>query len=203
VEIIYSQNLTLFASLFLKPYQSLEAVRYFSAIQHDVNKASNQDKFFQANKRDEKFNLVLGIFKRRHKWKRIECTGCNKKDNYKTEYWEEKKSDVALASYLIRDVSLNKCDAVFLFCADSDLTPALDVLKELNSNIKIITFFPPGLSSFDLLNKSTTVIDLSRHEDKFRKSLMPEHIKLPGGYIISCPTKWQTPDFKKYAPTSY
>lgn len=187
----YWQDLTKFVSLFLKSYQILDAVRYFSAIQHDESKAANQDKLFQVNKTNEKFNLILGDFKKRHKWKRIECNHCSKKDGYKLEYWEEKKSDVALASYIIRDVSLNKCDVVFLFCADSDLTPALEVVKELNPILKIITFFPPGLSSYDLKNKSTKTFNLENHEDKFKLSLFPQKVKLLNGYEIECPEKWR------------
>jgi hypothetical protein len=82
----YWQDLTKFVSFFLKDYQTLEAVKYFSAVQHDENKAANQDKFFQVNKNDKKFSLILGDFKKRNKWRRMECNHCYKKDNYKLEY---------------------------------------------------------------------------------------------------------------------
>lgn len=75
----YWQDIFGLVSQFLKPYQTLEAVRYFSAIQHDSLKASNQDKFFQANKQNTAFNLILGDFKRRHKWRRFECSSCKKR----------------------------------------------------------------------------------------------------------------------------
>jgi len=133
----------------------------------------------------------LGNFKRRNKWRKIECKQCTKKDSYNIEYWEEKKSDVALASYIIRDVALNNCDVIFLFCADSDLTPALDIVKEINPLIKIITFFPPKLFSNDLKNKSTLTILLERHEDKFKKSLLPEKIKLKNEFELQRPAKWK------------
>jgi len=116
------------------------------------------------------------------------------------EYWEEKKSDVALASYLIRDVALKRCDIVFLFCADSDLSPSLDVIRELNPNVKILIFFPPGLVSSELKNKSTKTFYLENHEDKFKKSLFPEQITLATGFNLMCPTKWATIEYKRIAP---
>ena len=54
----------------------------------------------------------------------------------KIKFWEEKKSDVALASYIIRDVVLEKCNTIFLFSADSDITPALDVVQEITHSKK-------------------------------------------------------------------
>ena len=38
-----------------------------------------------------------------------------KKHSVNINYWEEKKTDVALACYMIRDVVLNKCDVSILF----------------------------------------------------------------------------------------
>jgi len=185
----YWQDLKKFTQLFLKPYQELEAVRYFSAIQKNVQKAGRQDDWFQANKESKKFSLTLGEFKRRHKWRKVPCRG--KKIGYKLEYWEEKKSDVALASYLIRDVALDRCDTVLVFCADSDITPAYDVIKEIKPTIKIITLFPPGLNSFDLLNKSNKVFRLENHEDKFKLSQFPDSVKLRNGHTVIRPEYWK------------
>ncbi len=133
----YWQDLVKFVEFFLRPHQELEQVRYFSAIQKNPEKAKRQDKFFQANKTNPKFNLILGEFKQRTKWRNIECNG--KKVGREIKFWEEKKSDVALASYIIRDVVLEKCDTIFLISADSDITPALDVVQEITQTKKSIT----------------------------------------------------------------
>lgn len=63
----YWQDFVKFVELFLRPYQELEEVRYFSAIQKDVEKAKRQDKLFQANKTNPKFSLILGEFRQRTK----------------------------------------------------------------------------------------------------------------------------------------
>ncbi len=187
----YWQDLVKFVELFLKPYQELEEVRYFSAIQKNIEKAKRQDKLFQANKLNPKFHLILGEFKQRKRWRKIECNG--RKVSREIKFWEEKKSDVALASYIIRDVVLNKCDTIFLFSADSDITPALDVIQELSNGIKsvkIIVFFPPGNFSSDLKKKANKTFLLENHELKIKNSQLPEDIELKDGFILKKPEKW-------------
>jgi uncharacterized LabA/DUF88 family protein len=188
----YWQDIVKFVELFLRPYQELEEVRYFSAIQKNIEKAKRQDILFQANKMNPKFSLILGEFRQRIKWRNIECNG--RKVGRKIKFWEEKKSDVALASYIIRDVVLNKCDTIFLFSADSDLTPALDVIQEITNSvkkIKIVIFFPPENSSIDLFKKANKVIKLENHEIKFQNSQLPDKVTLSDGYVINKPDKWK------------
>lgn len=185
----YWQDFVKFCELFLRSYQELESIRYFTAIQHNKEKADRQDLLFQANKINPKFDCYFGDFRKRYKWKNIDFNG--KKRGVKIEYWEEKKSDVALASYMIRDVAMKKCDVSFLFCADSDLTPAIDVIKELSPIHKIIVFFPPGSYSYDLRNKATKIYLLENHEFKFKQSLLPTEVILPNEYVLKQPDKWK------------
>lgn len=187
----YWQDIVKFVELFLRPFQELEEVRYFSAIQKNEEKAKRQDIFFQANKTNPKFSLVLGEFRRRTKWRNVECNG--RKVGREIKFWEEKKTDVALASYIIRDVILNKCDIIFLFSADSDITPALDVIQEITHSvktIKIIVFFPPGNSAYDLSQRANKVYKLENHEYKFQSSQFPNKVILKDGFVIEKPEKW-------------
>lgn len=177
--------------LFLQPYQTLEKVRYFSAIQKNKEKAKRQDLLFQANKFNPKFSITLGNFRQKSKWRNVECNG--KKVGREIKFWEEKKSDVALASFIIRDIIKEECDTIFLFSADSDITPALDVVKEITygkRSIKIIVFFPPGNFSYDLKDAANKAIKLENHEYKFKASLLPKELTLQNGYVIKCPEKW-------------
>jgi len=84
----YWQDLVKFVELFLKPYQLLEKVRYFSAIQKDQDKAKRQDLFFQANNLNPKFSYTLGQFYKKHRWRKVDCNG--KKVSKQIHFWEEK-----------------------------------------------------------------------------------------------------------------
>ena len=61
-----------FFEMFMKPNQELVYVKYFSAKQDNVDKALRQNAFFQANKENPKFQLILGKYLR----KNIKCFNC-------------------------------------------------------------------------------------------------------------------------------
>lgn len=180
----YWLDIVKFCSLFLKPHQELVEVNYFSAISsNNKAKQDRQDLFFTANKQNPKFNLHLGKFLKKTKT----CNSC--KASYDT--FEEKETDVRIASNMIRDVVLKKCHLSILISADSDLIPPIDCIKEIQPLHKIIVYFPPNRFSYDLEKKTTNSIKLENHKDKFEKSMLPENITLINGYNFSRPTKWK------------
>ena len=104
---------------------------------------------------------------------------------------EEKETDVHIATNMIRDVVLDRCDVSILVSADSDLNPPIDFIKEYNPLHKIFTFFPPNRFSYDLQKKSNSFVKLDNHEAKFKTSLLESEITLPSGYILKQPKHWQ------------
>ncbi len=49
--------------MFMRPNQELVAVKYFSARVDDLDKSLRQSAFFQANKENPKFKLILGKYR--------------------------------------------------------------------------------------------------------------------------------------------
>ncbi len=170
-----------FCFQFLKPHQQLENIYYCTAVQHNKGKKDRQDLFFTANKQNPKFHLIFGKFLQ----KEVSYGG----NKYKT--FEEKQTDVNIAVEMIRGVILNKCDASILISADSDLTPPINLIRELDPNHKIYVFFPPKRYSNDLANKADGVIQLERYEQRFKSSLLSDTVKLANGYIIERPIDWK------------
>ena len=180
----YWLDIVKFCNQFVRPHQELVEVNYFSAIpSNNTGKRDRQDLFLSANKQNPKFNLCLGKFLA----KSIKCNSCQ---NLFTTY-EEKQTDVFIATKMIRDCVLKKNDVSILISADSDLIPPIDFIKEYNPLHKIIVYFPVNRFSFDLRQKANSCIKLDAHSDKFEKSLLPEEIKLANGYIIKRPLKWK------------
>ena len=105
--------------------------------------------------------------------------------------FEEKETDVHIATNMIRDVVLDRCDVSILVSADSDLNPPIDFIKEYKPLHKIFTFFPPNRFSYDLKKKSNSFINLEHHELKFKSSLLDSEIKLKSGYILKQPNHWR------------
>ena len=91
---------------------------------------------------------------------------------------------------MIRNVLYKNCDISVLVSADSDLLPAIDLIREIDPSHKINCFFPPLRHSIDLETHADHSIKLVRYEHRFKKSLLPDEITLPNGYIIKRPADW-------------
>ena len=167
---------------FLRPNQELIAVKYFSARPTDVGKRKRQDAFFQANKENPKFKLILGKYLK----KEIECFKCH---NIIHTY-EEKESDVRFATQIVADAYQHNCDLAIIVSADSDMIPAVELAKEAKINVFI--YFPPHQFSSNLATMgSGAPIQMLRYESKFKKALLPDDIKLSNGFDLSIPQEWK------------
>ena len=177
----YWLDIVKFCSWFLKPNQELGTVYYFTAAPKDEGKKNRQDLFFSANKLNPKFRLVFG----KYISKRIKLGG----EKYTT--FEEKQTDVNIAVEMIKNVIQNKNDVSILVSADSDLLPPINLIRELEPNHKIFTYFPPNRYSVDLNLNSDLTIKLARYEHRFKKSILPEKITLSNAYVLKRPDNWK------------
>ncbi len=171
-----------FFSSFIKPHQELVEVNYFSAIPDNRGQQQRQDLFFSANKLNPKFQLHLGKFLK----KTISCRSCQA--SHFT--YEEKESDVRLATRMISDVVSNRCDVSILVSADSDLIPPIEFIKQHKTGQRILVYFPPNRESYNLIRISDTYVKLERHEHRFAASMLDDEIVLPSGFRLVKPPTW-------------
>jgi len=178
----YWLDMVKFAEKLLRPHQELVEICYFSAKPTDMQKSKRQDAFFQANKLNPKFTLHLGKYLTKH----ITCKFCNRL-NYS---FEEKETDVRIATAMLADVYQERCDVTMLVSADSDLVPPIERIKELEPAHKIIVCFPPNRHSFNLKKWSNGIKTLSDWK-LYDECMLPETVTLPDGFILKRPTKWK------------
>ena len=178
----YWLDMVKFAENLIRNHQELVEVHYFSARHTHPDKSKRQDAFFQANKLNPKFTLHLG----KYLTKNLECRFCK---NIIHSY-EEKESDVRIATTMMFDVYQQRCDLSILISADSDLVPSIERIKELNPAHKIITCFPPNRTSFDLKKWSNGTKSLI-NKTLYESCMLPEKLKLPDGYELHRPKKWK------------
>jgi len=177
----YWLDIVKFFEQFIRDHQDLGLIYYCTAVQKSPGKKDRQDLFFSANKTNPKFKLVYGKF--------LEKTVYFGGKPYKT--FEEKQTDVNIAVEMIRNVVQNKCDASILVSADSDLIPPINLIRELDPNHKIYTFFPPKRHSADLKIHSDGIINLGRYETRFKKAILPKTVVLSNGHKIKRPSSWK------------
>ena len=178
----YWLDIVKFAENLLRPHQELIEVCYFSAKSTDNHKSKRQDAFFQVNKSNSKFTLHLG----KYLTKNITCRYCHRVNHS----FEEKETDVRIATTMLADVYQERCDVTLLISADSDLVPSIERIKEFDYTHKIITYFPPNRHSYNLENWSNGVKKLT-NKQLYEKCLLPESITLPDGFVLKRPEKWK------------
>ena len=132
---------------------------------------------------NNKFQLVLGKYIK----KKIRCKHCH---NFFDTY-EEKETDVRLATQIINDVYNETCDISIIVSADSDIIPAVELVKEINPNHKVFVNFPPLRFSVNLSNFCDGMRKLSNYESKFNKSMLPDEVILPNGVKLCRPQSWR------------
>jgi uncharacterized LabA/DUF88 family protein len=178
----YWLDMVKFAEKLLRPHQELVEICYFSAKPTDLQKSKRQDTFFQANKLNPKFALHLG----KYLTKDITCKFCQRVNHS----FEEKETDVRIATAMLADVYQKRCDITMLVSADSDLVPPIERIKEIEPAHKIIVCFPPNRHSFNLKKWSNGVKTLTDWK-LYEECLLPETVMLPCGFVLKRPDKWK------------
>lgn len=168
---------------FMRPDQELIAVKYFSAKSTDVEQSQRQNAFFQANKENPKFYLILGKYLK----KKITCFNCGNI----IHTHEEKETDVRIATQIVADAYERNCDIAIVVSADSDMIPAIELATQARQ--KVFVYFPPNQYSSNLASMGIgKPIHLNRYESRFRNSLLPDTIHLSSvDYDLKIPDKWK------------
>jgi uncharacterized LabA/DUF88 family protein len=179
----YWLDIVKFCSMFINnDNQEIECVKYFSAIDHHQYKALRQDKFFEANKANPKFKLILGYYL----LKDSKCPICD--SDYKTP--EEKKTDVNISTHLITDCVNNKCDISILISGDGDLTPPFEFIKTYKPHHVLTVFFPPKRGGFHLKQIAHNSVYLMQYNSRFKDCILPDKIEIEDGIYIYKPERW-------------
>ena len=129
----YWLDIVKFFEKFMKPDQELIKVKYFSARPDNQEKNARQYAFFQANMENSRFQLILGKYLK----KKITCFNCGNIINT----YEEKESDVRIATQIVSDSYEKNCDIAIVVSADSDMIPSVELAKQAGQ--KVFIYFPP------------------------------------------------------------
>jgi len=175
----YWLDVVKFFERMLDDNQELVEVNYFSARPHNIEAARRQDLFFSVNNMNRKFHLILGKYLK----KNIPCPICGGT----IHSYEEKETDVRVATQIINDVYQDRCDISIIVSADSDMVPAIEVIQDIAPDHKIFAFFPPTKHSVTLYNSCHAVKKLGGYKARFNQSMLPEEVELPSGYVAKRP----------------
>ena len=131
-------NLQRFFQL-LRPHDNIVKVHYFTALV-DGSTKPNQDVYLRALGTLSLVNIVLGKFKR----KQVRCSNsaCTFAGDRFFAVPEEKRTDVNIAVFLLDDAYQNQCDHSIVVSGDSDLVPAISLLKVRFPQKRVTVYVP-------------------------------------------------------------
>jgi uncharacterized LabA/DUF88 family protein len=125
---------------------------------------------------------ILGFFKKKDR----KCPNCS----HKWSSHEEKETDVNIASCLIDLAYQNRFDRVLMISNDSDLSPAIRLIRKRFPEKRITTVAPPNYyHSNELIQASS---DKARiRPEHLEQSLFPTLVKDTSGLLsVSCPEEY-------------
>ena len=159
---------------------SVTTVKYFtSRINNNASKQKRQSAYLDALGTLD-IKIIYGEF--RTNW--MNCKICG-------QGWyesKEKKTDVNIATHMIKDAFKNEYDVAILISGDSDLVPPVTAIKELYPDKEIRIAFPPNRESNELKKVADGSFKIG--VQKLEASQLPKTIVNKYGDKIVKPVEW-------------
>jgi uncharacterized LabA/DUF88 family protein len=165
--------------------QKLEEVLYFSAYAHWIPGAVSRHRAYVAALRVMGVSVVMGKFKEKDR----ACPKCS----HRWKGHEEKETDVNIALALLNLARLDQFDRAMVFSRDSDLAPAIRMVRQSFPNKRITVVAPPlqGHSS-ELIAAASDKAKITIQQ--MERCLLPPIVNDPGGNLVARrPAKYDPP----------
>ncbi len=179
---LYWLNIQVMVKQLLRPNQELAATKYFTTIvKRPIEKNKRQMVFLEALQTLRDFQIFYGHFLS----DTVTCNNCG--HTYETHH--EKMTDVNIAVELMSDAYQDRFDVALLVTADSDLIAPVRTVHRLFNEKKVVIAFPPSRSSAALKSTANRIIHIDRNT--LAKSIFPDRVVKPNGYVLQRPATWR------------
>ena len=159
----------------------IAAIHYFSAPPiHRSKKKQSRHHLYTECLRGTKVTVELARFKP----KNVYCPKCH---DYFIAY-EEKETDVAIATKLIEVCHSGNADVVVIMSGDTDLAPAVRLCNKLFTETRLIFAFPYKRTNRELEKLAPGSFSIKLKS--CRRHQFPNPLRLPDGRVITKPEAW-------------
>jgi len=165
----------------LQPDQLLKDVLYFtSRVGNNPDKQKRQTTYLEALEQ-QGVRLVFGHYQR----SRVRCKRCA----FEWQSYNEKMTDVNIATMLLTDAIEDKYDVALLISGDSDLVPAIQAVHRFFPQKKVVAAFPPKRESSAVKLAVRGSMTIGRRN--LVASQLPDEVAKPSGFILKKPAEWR------------
>ena len=179
----YWLDLVAMSRALLKPGQHLEHCHYFTArvsAGGQSQSSRRQSLWLEALEARPDLTTHFGHYLPKQQ-------SCRKCGATWTSY-EEKMTDVNIASQLLVDAYEDRFDTAILISGDSDLTTPIQRIRDQFTGKRLIVAFPPARRSAQLQKVAHGTLVIG--EDKLRQNLLPTPLLNAAGYPVHRPSEW-------------
>jgi len=161
--------------------QTLGEVKYFTARikGDDKSKIKRQTTYLEALA-----TMGVTIIEGKYLKKKVRCPVCKKTYSI----YEEKESDVNLATELLKDAVAEMAEVYMLVSGDSDLILPMETARDEYKQ-RVIPVFPPNRHSSEIKRRVGTPIIFG--ERLLRKCQLPAVVTKADGYKLHRPSAWK------------
>jgi hypothetical protein len=175
----------------LRPHDQIQKIRYFTALSSG-GKSQDQLAYLRAVETLPLVNVVLGRYKNKSVKCLVHpaCTVADKDRFFNTP--EEKRTDVNIAVSMLDDAYQNLCDHLIVVSGDSDLVPAVNMVRT-RFPTKIVTVYVPSRNP---IRGAAVELRAAANKDRDLPLNLLRHAQLPAsvpdgsGGLISKPASW-------------
>lgn len=173
-------NLRLLVENLIKQNQEIVAIKYFtSRVNNNPDKQKRQTTYIEALQ-----SVDIEIYYGHYQSDRVECKLCG---NIWAKY-NEKMTDVNIATQIIIDAYQDKYDTAMLISGDSDLVPPIKAIHGNFKHKRVFVAFPPKRH-----NNSVSIVakgSLTIGRKKLADSQFTQNVTKKDGYKLFKPVDW-------------
>jgi uncharacterized LabA/DUF88 family protein len=173
----------------IRTHDDIQVIRYFTAL-IDGSHRVHQETYLEAVATLPKVEVVLG----RYKHNEVTCrvAGCSYRKNRVFRKPEEKQTDVNIALWMLDDAYQGLTDRMILVSGDSDLVPAINMVKARFPAIDIVVYVPNSNPSRGAAVELRTAADKARNLPlvELKHAQFPQVVRGRGNKIIQKPSGW-------------
>lgn len=159
-------------------------VKYFSAYAEWMPAQAQRHRAYVSALEATGVLPIMGKFKEKDR----RCNACG--HSYKGH--EEKETDINIALHLLADADDDRYDTAFIVSRDSDLVPAMRMIRERRPRKKLILVAPPKLGhGHEMLQLSDGKRKVT--EAHLRACQLPERTTLANGSNVERPSRYAPP----------
>jgi hypothetical protein len=165
----------------IRPGFRLDRVLYFTAkVKSPQDKRLRQKAYLDAIEGQSEAEVILGKFYDKPRT----CNSCQ----HQWTSHEEKMTDTAIGVNLVADAFTDAFDVAFLVGGDTDIVPAIKMVKRHFPKKRLEAWFPPN-------RKNQAVADECDDEQQINglhleKAVMPDEIETIPGVVVRRPAEW-------------